>query len=125
MKIRLGLITFYQCFECCQRGFAMLQSIQGSGKKMIYGFNVTSTNRMGFTVSLKPCLNFCLLRWLKPRHNLVNYFIPYGLYISKILLDEGLINSKSLFLKILIFSELLSFRLSLFHSTIAEGKKSF
>ena len=123
MKIRLGLITFYQCFECCQRGFAMLHSIQDSGKKWFMDSMSPRQTQMGFIVSLKPCLNFCLLRWLKPRRNLVNCFIPYGLYISKILLDEGLINSKSLFLKILIFSELLSFRLSLFHSTIEEGKK--
>ena len=38
---------------------------------------------------------------------------------------EGLIKSKNLFLKILIFSEFLGSRLSLFHSTIEEGKKSF
>ena len=44
--IRFGLITFYQCLECCQRGFALLHSIQGSGE-IIYGFNVTSTNANG------------------------------------------------------------------------------
>ena len=33
MKIRFGLITFYQCFECCQRGFALLHSIQDSGER--------------------------------------------------------------------------------------------
>ena len=33
MKIRFGLITFYQCFECCQRGFTLLHSIQGSGER--------------------------------------------------------------------------------------------
>ena len=27
---------------------------------------------MGFIVSLKPCLNLCSLRWLKPRRNLIN-----------------------------------------------------
>ena len=35
--------------------------------------------QMGFIVSLKPCLNVCSLKWLKPRRNLVNSFIPYGL----------------------------------------------
>ena len=38
---------------------------------------------------------------------------------------EGLINSKNLFLKILIFSEFLTSRLSLFHSIIEGGKKEF
>ena len=33
MKIRFGLITFYQCFECCQRGSALLHSIQSSGER--------------------------------------------------------------------------------------------
>ena len=48
--------------------------------------------QIGFIVSLKPCLNLCSLRWLKPRPNQVNSFIPYGLQISQILLC--LINSK-------------------------------
>ena len=43
----------------------------------------------------------------------------------KMLLVEGLINSKSLFFKILIFSEFLNFPAYLFHSTIKEGKKEF
>ena len=30
MKIRFDLITFYQC---CQRGFALIRSIQGSGER--------------------------------------------------------------------------------------------
>ena len=33
--------------------------------------------QMKLMVSLQPCLNLCLLRWLKPRRNLVNSFIPY------------------------------------------------
>ena len=33
MNIRYGLITFYQSFECCQSGFALLHSIQGSGQR--------------------------------------------------------------------------------------------
>ena len=78
---------------------------------------------MGFIVSLKACLNLCSLRWFKPRRNLVTSFIPYGLKISKMLLGKGLINSKSIFLEIQIFSELFTSRLSLFHSTIEEGKK--
>ena len=43
--------------------------------------------------------------------------------MSKILLGKGLINSKSLYLKILIFSEFLTSQLSLSRSTIEEGKK--
>ena len=80
---------------------------------------------MGFIVSLKPCLNLCSMRWLKPRRNLVNRFIPYGLQMSKILFGEGLINPKSLFSKILIFSEFITSRLSLFHSIVEEKKKEF
>ena len=53
--------------------------------------------QMGFIIWLKPCLNLCSVRWVIPRHNLVNSFIPYGLEISKILLGEGVINSNSLF----------------------------
>ena len=30
---------------------------------------------MGFIVLLKPCLNLCFLKWLKPRRNIVNGFI--------------------------------------------------
>ena len=92
---------------------------------MIYGLMSPPQIQMGFIVSLKPCLNLCSLRWLKPRRNLVNSFISYALKISKILLGKGLINSKSLFFKIIIFSEFLSPRFSLFHSTIEEGKKEF
>ena len=33
MKIRFGLITFYQCFESCQKGFALLHSIQDSAER--------------------------------------------------------------------------------------------
>ena len=126
MKIRFGLITFYQCFECCQRGFAKLHSVQGSGERNDLWFQMSPPHiKIRFIVSLKPCLNLCSLRWRKPGRNLVNSFIPYGLSISKILLGKGLINSKSLFLKILIFSEFLTSRLSLFHSTIEEQKKEF
>ena len=79
--------------------------------------------QMGFILSLKPCLKLCSLRWLKPRRNLVNRFIPYGLQISKILFGEDLINTKSLFLKMLMFSEFITSRLSLFHSIVEEKKK--
>ena len=34
--------------------------------------------QMGFIVTYTNA-NFCSLRWLKPRHNLVNSFVPYGL----------------------------------------------
>ena len=30
MKIRLDLISFYQCFECCQSEFDLLHNIQDS-----------------------------------------------------------------------------------------------
>ena len=80
MKIRFGLITFYQCFKCCQRGFALLHSIQGSGERNYLWIQCHPPQiQMGFIVTLKPCLNLCSLRWLKPRRNLVNSFIQYGL----------------------------------------------
>ena len=79
--------------------------------------------QMGFILSLKPCLNLCSLRWLKPRRNLVNSFMLYGLQISKMLFGKGLINPKSRFSKILIFSEFLTSRLSLFHSIVEEKQR--
>ena len=57
--------------------------------------------------------------------------IPYELQISKILSGEGLVRSRRsgrsrFFWKILlIFSEFLTSRLSLFHSTIKEVRKEF
>ena len=74
-------------------------------------------------MSLKPCINLCLLRWLKPRCNLVDSFIAYGLKILKILLGEGLVNSKSLLLKILLFSEFLTSRLSFFIQLLKREKR--
>ena len=35
MKMRFGLITFYQCFECCLKRFALLHSIQGIGENTL------------------------------------------------------------------------------------------
>ena len=67
--------------------------------------------QMGFIMSLKPCLNLCSLRILEPRSNLINSFIPYGLQILKIPLGEGLVNSKIISLKILIFSEFFQCRI--------------
>ena len=34
MRIRFCLITFYQCFECFQKGFALPHSIQDSGERI-------------------------------------------------------------------------------------------
>ena len=80
MKIHFGLIIFYQCFECCQREFAFLHSVQGIGERKEFIDSMSPSQiQMGFVVSLKPCLNLCSLRWLKPRSNLVNSSIPYGL----------------------------------------------
>ena len=84
LKIRFDLITFYQCFECCQRRFVLLHSIQDSGEKMICLLNVTSTNtfidiQMRFIVLLKPYLNLCSLRWFTSSRNVINSIIQYGL----------------------------------------------
>lgn len=40
----------------------------------------------GLRVPWKHCLNLCSWRWLKPSRNLVRSLIPYGLWISKILI---------------------------------------
>ena len=55
--------------------------------------------QMEFTVSSTPYLDWCSLRWLKPRRSLVDSFIPHGLLIPKMVLGECLVSSKGLFLK--------------------------
>ena len=68
-----------------------------------------------FKVSWNQCLNLCSWRWLRPRRNLFQSLIPRGLWISKILLTQGLMEFRSFFLKKLRLAELLMVRSSLFH----------
>ena len=53
----------------------------------------------GFSVSLKPFLNFSSRRWLKPNLSLVNIVIPNGSLILKIFLSIGLVNFNNELLK--------------------------
>ena len=59
----------------------------------------------GFKVSWKLCLSLCSWKWLRPSLNLVTNLIPFGLWHWKILLGEGIINFKILFLKTLWLAE--------------------
>ena len=90
LKIHFDLITFYQCFECCKRGFALFHSIYDGEERWFIDSMSPPQMQIGFIVSLKPCLNFCLLRWLKPRPNLVNSFISYELYGTSVYSEETL-----------------------------------
>ena len=77
----------------------------------------------GFKESWKLCLNLCPRKWLKPSHSLVINLIPLGLWWLKRLLADGLINFRTLFLKILKLLEFLMLWSSLFHSIIVDRKK--
>ena len=48
-------------------------------KKRLMGSMSFLHIQMRFIFSLKPGLDLCLLRWLKPIRNLFNRFILYGL----------------------------------------------
>ena len=78
----------------------------------------------GLIESWKLCLNLCSLRWLKPSLSRDRSFIPLGLWQLHVLLADGLMNDRILFLKVAILSEFLIFQSNLFHSIIVEGKKS-
>ena len=74
-------------------------------------------------MSLKPCLNLCSWRWLKPNLTLVNIFIPNGSLILKIFLSTGVINLNKALRKTWWLLELRMFGSSLFHSIMTCGKK--
>ena len=67
----------------------------------------------GFKVSWKQCLNLCSWRWLRPRRNLVKSLISRGLWISKILLEQGSMKFRDFFLKVWRLVEFLMLRSSL------------
>ena len=79
----------------------------------------------GCTVSWKPCLNLCSLKWLRPSLSLVISLIPLGLWISKKKIWERSYEIKHFSLKTEILLEFLRLRSKLFHSRIADGKKEF
>ena len=60
---------------------------------------------MRFIVLLKPCLNLCFLKWLKPRRNIVNSFIS-------IINTENTIRGRSSKLQKAFFEDFSIFRIS-------------
>ena len=71
----------------------------------------------------KLCLNLCSLSWLKPSLSRGRSFIPLRLWQLSVLLADGLMNDKILFLKVTILSKCLISQSNLFHSIVVEGKK--
>ena len=55
MKIRFGLITFYQ------GGFVLLHNIQGNGERNDLWINVTSTNTNGIYCVVKTMLKLMFI----------------------------------------------------------------
>ena len=70
-------------------------------------------------------LNLCSRRWLRVSLILVTNLIPFGLRRWKILLGEGLINFKIVFLKTLDLAEFQREGSSLLHSKKADGRNVF
>ena len=79
----------------------------------------------GSIVSLKPWLNLCSRKWLRPTLSLVNNLRPWGSQASNTLFGIGLTD----FIRVLrkLFKDLIAVisGLSLFHSLIQDGKKLF
>ena len=74
---------------------------------------------------LRESWKLCSLRWLKPSLTRDRRFIPLGLWKLNMLLADGLMNYRILFLKVAILSELLIYQPNLLHSIIVEGRKVF
>ena len=79
----------------------------------------------GFRLSWKLSLNLCSRRWLGPSLNIVTNLIPFQLWHWEILLGEGNINFKILFLKTLKLAECWKEGSSLFHSEAVDEKNVF
>ena len=79
----------------------------------------------GVRVTWKHCLNLQLRRWPRPSCILVKSLIPYGLWILKILIAQGLIKLSRFILKIERLPEFLILPSRLFHSDIVEGNNDF
>ena len=93
----MALQNFINALNVAKEGLPCFAVFREVETEMIFDSPSPPQIQRGFIVSLKPFLNWSLLRWLKPRPNLVSSFIPYKLKIPKILLDQGLVNSKSLY----------------------------
>ena len=78
----------------------MRKLVQWRKKCIVDSISLPNSHK-GFKVSWKQCLNLCSWRWLKPRRNLVNSLFPMGLWISKILLEQGRMKFRSFFLKVI------------------------
>ena len=78
-----------------------------------------------YNVSWKLFLNLCSWGWLAPSRNLVKYLILFRLWQSNMLFAVGLINFKTLFLKILRLGVFWISESSLFHSIMADRRKVF
>ena len=81
--------------------------------------------QIGLSKSRIQCLNLWSRRWLKSRRKLVRCLISLVLKQLYVLLGEGLINFRILFLKILKLSEFQIDLSRFFHLSITEAKKEF
>ena len=81
--------------------------------------------QIGFKQSWKLCLNLRSCKWLIPTHSRVISLISLWLLQLKLLLGEGLINFRILFLKTTKLFEFRRVGSKFFYSMIVEGKKEF
>ena len=90
----------------------MLCRIVGTVEKIVkICFNFPFPHfQKGLRESWKLCLNLWSLRWLKPSLIGVRSFIPLGLWQLNMLLEDGLKNNRTPFLKFSIVSEILRLR---------------
>ena len=82
-------------------------------KKCIVDSIFLPHSHKGFKVSRKHCRNLCSWRWIRPSRNLVKSLISRGLWISKILLEQGSMKFRDFFLKVWRLVEFLMLRSSL------------
>ena len=66
-------------------------------KKCVVSVSLPQSHNTGFRVPWKQCLNLWSQRWLRPGHNLVRSWIPYGLWILKILFAQSCIKFSRFF----------------------------
>ena len=79
---------------------------------------------IGLTVSLKPCLNFCLFKWLKFNLRRVTNLRPLMLCIAKKELSLGLIKLKIIFLNLFTDTMFPISSLNTHHFLISFDKKT-
>ena len=61
MKIRFDLTMLYQCFQCCQRGFVLLHSIEGSGESNDLWIRYHLQNTNGIHCVIKTMLKIMFI----------------------------------------------------------------